>query len=820
MNDSYPFKRIEKKWRKNWEAQGTYRFDPNDKTKSKKYILVMFSYPSEKKLHIGHWWNYGGVDTYSRFLRLRGYNVFEPMGFDAFGLPAENYAIKHGIPPAKTTENSINSIREQLKAIGAMYDWNYEINTSRPEYYKWTQWLFLQLYKTGAAYQKQAPVNWCPDCQTVLANEQVESDGSCERCGTSVIIRDLKQWFFRITDFADELITDLDNIDWPEATKTRQKHWIGRSEGTEIDFRIDGSDKVIHCFTTRPDTLFGVTYIVLAPEHDLVNEITVDSQSDEINEYIAKARILKEYERQATDREKTGVFTGSYAINPATNKKIPIWIADYVLGGYGTGAVMAVPAHDQRDFEFTQKYNLPIKWVIRSANEHDTQFVDHAFEDYGIMYNSGEFNDLRSDDGKKAVTKWLENKKQGRAVVSFRLRDWLISRQRYWGAPIPIVHCPNCGTVPVPEDELPLLLPEKNVDFKPQGSSPLGSCREFIDVKCPKCGISAKRDPDTMDTFVCSSWYYYRYLTPNLNEYAFSEELVNKWLPIDLYVGGPEHATGHLIYARYINKYLKSIGLINYNEPFSKLIHQGIITHKGQRMSKSKGNVVNPDEFVNKYGSDCFRLYLQFMGDFRTGGDWSDEGIVGIRRFQNRIWRLVNNYVDKIVPLESKSYDVEPQYKRLIHYTIREVTQDIENFTFNTAISRLMEFVNEMYKYTADNENVNLSFMKESLNILIILLGPLAPHMAEELWQKLGNNGSLFDQQWPDYNEDAIEKKMVIVVIQVKGKLTEKFSVPKGTSKVEIHKLAMSSKKVIGKITGREVKKVIYIQDKIFNIVV
>ncbi|NQU06868.1 MAG: leucine--tRNA ligase, partial [Calditrichaeota bacterium] len=529
---------------------------------------------------------------------------------------------------------------------------------------------------------------------------------------------------------------------------------------------------------------------------------------------------LKEYERQATDREKTGVFTGAYAINPATNEKIPIWIADYVLGSYGTGAVMAVPAHDQRDYEFTQKYKLPIKWVIKSENKNDAVFTNRAYETYGIMFNSGEFNDLSSDEGKKAVTEWLDRNNNGRAIVKYRLRDWLISRQRYWGAPIPIIHCTECGTVPVPEDKLPLLLPEEGVDFTPHGSSPLGSCKEFIETTCPKCGKPARRDPDTMDTFVCSSWYYLRYLTPHNDEYMLDKKLVDSWLPIDTYIGGPEHATGHLIYIRYIAKYLKSIGIINFDEPFKKLIHQGIITYHGHRMSKSKGDAVNPDELVEKYGSDCFRLYLQFMGDFKAGGDWSDEGIIGIRRFQNRIWRLVENYADKISTLNLDSYDIDSQYKRLLHYTIREVTKDLESFEFNTAISRLMEFVNELYKYTADDEKIKLSYLKDALNTMSILLGPLAPHMSEELWTKLGNEGSLFDQKWPSYDENAITQEMVTIVVQVNGKLTVRLSAPKGTSKSELEKMAMSSEKVVRKVADRVVRKTIHVQDKIFNVVV
>ncbi|MDP8238562.1 MAG: leucine--tRNA ligase [Candidatus Hatepunaea meridiana] len=818
--DSYPFNKIEPKWRKYWEDNHIYESHLDDMSKKKMYVLVMFSYPSEKKIHIGHLWNYGGVDTFSRFKRMQGYNVFEPMGFDAFGLPAENFAIKHGVHPAVTTHNSINSIREQLKQIGAMYDWDREVDTSKPEYYKWTQWLFLQLFKTGAAYRKQAPVNWCPQCQTVLANEQVDADGSCERCGSKVNTRDLEQWFFRITDFADQLLEGLDELDWPEATKSMQRHWIGRSEGTEIDFQLEDSNKKINCFTTRADTLFGVTYIVLAPEHNLVKIITTSEQRKAVEDYITTARRFSDIERLAADRIKTGVFTGAYAVNPANGRRLPVWIADYVLASYGTGAVMAVPAHDQRDFEFTQKYDLPVKWVIEPVNSEEAIYKSQAYETYGVMHNSDQFDGLTSEAGKETVTNWLEEREMGKAAVSYRLRDWLISRQRYWGAPIPIIHCPKCGLIPIPEEDLPVYLPQENVDFTPHGSSPLGSSVEFIETTCPECGEPAKRDPDTMDTFVCSSWYYLRYISTEFNDQAFDRERVDRWLPIDVYIGGPEHATGHLIYARYISRYLNSIGAINCKEPFKKLIHQGIITYNGSRMSKSKGNVVNPDEFVEEYGSDCFRLYLMFMGDFRTGGDWSDEGIVGIKRFQNRVWRLVCAWDRKVKTVSDKTYDVEPELRRLLHYTIKEVTNDLDRFEFNTAISRLMELVNELYRYTSEPEKVDIVFMKVVLNTLALLLGPLAPHLSEELWQRLGNEGSLFNHEWPKWDETAITQDVVTVVIQVNGKLSDRLLVSKGTTKEVITEIALTSDKVKRRIGGKQIKKVVFIPDKVISFVV
>ncbi|NQT34741.1 leucine--tRNA ligase [bacterium] len=828
--DEYPFKKIEPKWRKWWEDNKIHHVNLDDSTEAKKYIVVMFSYPSEKKLHIGHWWNYGGVDAFSRFIRMRGYNVFEPMGFDAFGLPAENYAIKNNVHPAITTRKSVKYIREQLKDIGAMYDWSREVDTSQPEYYKWTQWLFLQLFKTGAAYRKKAPVNWCTDCKTVLANEQVLGNGTCERCENKVITRDMEQWFFRITDFADNLLKGLDDLDWPEATKSMQRHWIGRSEGTDIDFKVVNHDETIHCFTTRPDTLFGVTYIVLAPEHELVVKITTDKQKAEIDAYVEETHRYSDIERLAADREKTGVFTGAYAVNPANGEELQIWVADYVLKTYGTGAVMAVPAHDQRDFEFTQKYNLSVKWVIGTSDPHGTIETDRAFEEYGIMHESGQFDGMTSEMGIEAVNEWLSSRNAGKSTVRYRLRDWLISRQRYWGAPIPVVHCKKCGLIAVPEDELPVLLPEKNVDFTPRGSSPLGSCKEFIETKCPECGGEARRDPDTMDTFVCSSWYFLRYLSTDSQDQAFNPDRINRWMPVDVYIGGPEHATGHLIYARYIIHYLNSIGLIDCKEPFKKLIHQGIINHKGQRMSKSKGNVVNPDPFVEKFGSDCFRLYLMFMGDFRTGGDWSDDGIIGIRRFQNRIWRLflawehVNSSVgvpacDRIMDVSNDLSNVEPNLKRLLNYTIREVTNDLENFDFNTAISRLMELVNELYKQTADKDNVDPAYMKLALRTLTILIGPLAPHMAEELWHRIGNKDSLFNQKWLSYNKDAIRQEEVTIVIQVNGKLTDRLSVIKGTSEEDLKEAALKSEKVKRRMGDKALKRVIYVPNKIINIV-
>ncbi len=832
--ESYPFNEIEKKWRERWEESQVNKIDLQSTNKKKLYALVMFSYPSEKKLHIGHWWNYGGVDTYARFKRMQGYNVFEPMGFDAFGLPAENFAVKHGVHPASTTRNSINLIREQLKQIGAMYDWSKEVDTSKPEYYKWTQWLFLQLYNSGAAYKKRSKVNWCPKCQTVLANEQVD-DGSCERCSTVVTTRDLKQWFFRITDFADDLIDGLDDLDWPEATKTRQKHWIGRSHGTEIEFPVVGHSEKIIAFTTRADTLFGVTYMVLAPEHPLIESITTSDNSEAVTNYLESVKDATDIERLSTAREKSGVFTGAYAINPANNDKIPVWTADYVLGTYGTGAVMAVPAHDQRDFEFATKYHLPIKWVIKSEDDTGDAPTDAAFEEYGMMWNSSQFDGLSTKDGIEQVTEWLASKEAGRLTTNYRLRDWLISRQRYWGAPIPIIYCDTCGTVPVPEDQLPVLLPEDIVDFAPQGNSPLGACEEFMSTPCPKCGGEGRRDPDTMDTFVDSSWYFLRYLSTDCTDKPFDKDRVNQWLPADVYVGGPEHATGHLIYARYITKFLNSQGYIDFDEPAKRMIHQGIITYKGQRMSKSKGNVVNPDSFIEKYGSDCFRMYLMFMGDYTLGGDWSDDGIKGVKRFLNRVWGLVDEWKRGLKDKASKQKNLHEialkrsdEVKFVMHSTIKSVTADFDRFHFNTAIARLMEFVNELYSFTRTHEmsyedtNESLrdyQMLGKALDILVRLLGPLAPHVSEELWRRLGHSESLFEKNWPDWDENALEQDMINIGLLENGKRYESLAVQKDSAEEDAITVAKKSDRFDKRMVGKKIIKTVYVPNQILNFV-
>lgn len=818
MSAEYPFAEIEPKWRLTWEESAAYHTDLS-KTQRKFYGLVMFSYPSALKLHIGHWYNFGPADTYFRWKRMEGYNVFEPMGYDAFGLPAENYAVSQGIHPAITTAESIKAIREQLKQIGAMYDWSREVNTSSPSYYKWTQWLFLVLYKMGLAYRKKAPVNWCNHCQTVLANEQAEG-GICERCENPVTRRDLTQWFFRITDYADRLLEGLDRIDWPRKTKIMQENWIGRSEGTTLSFGIEDRSDGFEVFTTRADTLFGVTYVVFAPEHPLVEEMTTPERRSEVNDYRERVRAATDIERTSVEREKTGVFTGAFALHPLTNERLPVWIADYVLMGYGTGAVMAVPAHDQRDFEFSRKYNLPIRIVIQPEGATlDFKLTDQAYEEPGRMVNSGEFNGLSSEEGKKAVTRKLEEKGFGRFSVNYRLRDWLISRQRYWGAPIPIIHCPRCGEVPVPEDQLPVLLPENIEDFAPKGKPPLAALPEFMNVECPKCGQAAQRDPDTMDTFVCSSWYFLRYLSPERDDVAFDSDLVKAWLPVDQYIGGAEHAVMHLLYARFVTKALYDAGLIHFDEPFTRLRHQGIITHRGEKMSKSRGNVVNPDDFVGQFGSDVFRMYMMFMGDYEQGGDWSDEGIVGIQRFVNRLWRF---YQDHAEPNAAEVRGgLPPELEYTLNYTIQQVTQDLAELHFNTAISRMMELLNVLQTAAASG---SISGLNSVLEVFARILAPFAPHLGEELWHMTqdgaGPQASVFDQPWPDYDQTALIRKTITLVVQINGKVRDRIPIPAGTGSAEAVEYAKKSERLYPYLGSKVIRNVVYVQDKLLSLVV
>ena len=815
----YPHKEVEAKWQKYWEENHVHDTDLNENEKNL-YCLVMFIYPSGAKLHCGHWYNYGPTDSWARFKKLQGYNVFEPMGYDAFGLPAENYAIKTGIHPKDSTETNIADIREQLKKMGCMYDWNAELQTCVPEYYKWNQWLFLQLYKKGLAYRKKAPVNWCPSCNTVLANEQVQADGTCERCGTPVEHKNLTQWFFKITEYADELLDGLQKIDWPEKTKLMQTNWIGKSFGAEIKFDIDGLEESIRVFTTRPDTIFGATYMVLAPEHDLVDKISTEEHKKQIEDYRDAIKSMSEIERTSTVKEKTGVFTGAYAVNPASNKKIPIWIADYVLTTYGTGAIMAVPGQDERDWEFAEKFELPI---VRTV-EPPADFEGKAYTGEGKATNSDFLDGLNIADAKKKITDWLVEKNLGESKINYRLRDWLISRQRYWGTPIPIMYCQKCGEVPVPEDHLPVELPYE-VNFKHDGASPLSTNEEFVNTTCPTCGGPAKRDVDTMDTFVDSSWYYLRYLNPKFSEGMFDSELANKWSPVDQYVGGAEHSTMHLLYARFIHKFIRDIGLVNTDEPFQKLIHQGTITNNGAKMSKSKGNVVNPDKFIENTGSDVFRMYLMFMGPYELGGDWSDTGIVGTERFVQRAYQLFKSYENttKKFPAKEKYLlndlsEIEKGVYRKVNQSVDKYSHEVDNFRFNTAVAVLMELLNELTKNISDCRDDLKTY---SLERFASMIAPVAPHFGEECWSILGNEKSIFKSPVLYTADDAaLSVDEVTIAVQVNGKVRAKLNLPIDSDDTVVKEAAFADDKVKSHTDGKSIVKEIHIKNKIYNIVV
>ncbi|PIP77919.1 MAG: leucine--tRNA ligase [Ignavibacteria bacterium CG22_combo_CG10-13_8_21_14_all_37_15] len=818
----YPFAEIETKWQSYWEKNQVYKTDFS-KTDNKLYTLVMFIYPSGAKLHCGHWYNYGPTDTWARYKKLKGFNVFEPMGYDAFGLPAENFAIKTGIHPYDSTMKNIADIRSQLKNMGCMYDWDAELMTCVPEYYKWNQWLFIQLYKKGLAYRKNAPVNWCTSCNTVLANEQVLSDGNCERCGSQVIQKNLTQWFFKITEYAEELLQGLETINWPEKTKLMQRNWIGKSVGAEIHFKVENSDEIISVFTTRPDTLFGVTYVVLAPEHPLVDKLVTDENKKAVDGYRDQTRRLTEIERTSTVKEKTGVPIGAYAINPVNGERIPIWIADYALLTYGTGCVMAVPAHDERDFEFATKFDLPIRKVILLDGTNAEDELKEAFTETGTMVNSNQFNGFRSDEGKQKIIEYLEVNNFGKRKINFRLRDWLISRQRYWGTPIPVIHCDNCGEVLVDEKDLPVELPY-DVDFKSQGVSPLARNEKFINVKCPKCGADAKREADTMDTFVDSSWYYFRYLNPNFSEGIFDKELTDKFVPVDMYVGGAEHATMHLLYARFIHKFIRDLGLTNSDEPFQTLIHQGTITNSGAKMSKSKGNVVNPDDFTKNVGNDVFRLYLMFMGPFEQGGDWSDKGIAGTERFVQRVYDLFNNFAGAAKEITAKGEydlqnlsDVEKIIYRKINQTIAKYDGELNHFRFNTAIASLMELINELKSLP----NCGKEIQVYTLERLAILLAAIAPHLAEECWQIIGKDKTIFENPiWFYADNDALTEDVANIAVQIGGKLRATIQIPINSDETVVKSIAFADERIIRWLDGKTVVKEIFVKNKIFNIVV
>lgn len=807
---------IDRKWQKKWEDTKLYKFNPENIDK-KLYCLEMFSYPSGAKLHAGHWYNYGPADSWARMKRMQGYEVFHPMGFDAFGLPAENYAIKTGIHPQDSTLQNIKTMERQLKEMGATFDWDYEVITCLPDYYKWTQWVFLQLYKKGLAYRKKAPVNWCPSCKTVLANEQVV-EGTCERCGSEVTKKDLTQWFLKITEYAEELLEKLDELDWPEKTKMMQRNWIGKSDGAEIEFKVDGKDISFKVFTTRADTLYGVTYVVLAPENEIVDQITTDEHRRNVEDYKEYARKQSEIERLSTEKEKTGVFTGAYAIHPITGEKVPIWISDYVLATYGTGCVMAVPAHDERDYMFAKKYDLPIKRVIKGKDGEDDSL---PFVEYGILVDSGDFTGSKSEYARLEIVKILEKEGKGSLKVNYRLRDWLVSRQRYWGAPIPIIHCEKCGLVPVPEEDLPVLLPY-NVEFSPDGESPLKKSEEFMNTTCPKCGGKALRDPDTLDTFVDSSWYFLRYPDNKNDKEPFNKELIDKMLPVDKYIGGAEHACMHLLYARFVTKALRDLGYLDFDEPFKSLIHQGIILGPdGNKMSKSRGNTISPDEYINEYGSDVFRMYLMFGFAFTEGGPWNDDGIKAMSRFIQRIERLIDKFIedkDKSGKDEISKDEKELNYVR--NYTIKSVTEDAEKFQFNTAIARIMELVNALYKYDGEVENKNMKLYEETIADLIRLLAPFAPHFSEEIWERMGYSYSVFNQKWPEYDKKALVKDTVEIAIQVNGKVRGRIEISSDAAEKEIQDKALAVESIKQFIEGKEIKKVVVVKNRLVNIVV
>jgi len=814
----------DRKWQKKWADTGLYKFNPDAEGK-KLYCLEMFSYPSGANLHLGHWYNYSLTDSWSRMKRMQGYNVFHPMGFDAFGLPAENYAIKTGIHPQDSTMKNIETMEKQLREMGATFDWDYELATCKPEYYKWNQWFFIQLYKKGLAYRKNAPVNWCPSCQTVLANEQV-IDGRCERCDSEVVHKHMTQWFFKITEYAQELLDCIPDLDWPEKTKKIQTNWIGRSEGSQVALYVEkdgkqltdenGAPVKLEVFTTRVDTFMGITYVVVAPESELCDALTTDECRESVEAYKKATMKVTDIDRMSTTREKTGVFTGSYAIHPLNGRKVPIWAADYVIAGYGTGVVMAVPAHDERDFDFAHKYGMDIIRVVQSAPgvEDELPYVEKK----GVLVNSGEFDGLEMHEAMDAIVNKLAETGMGEKKVNFRLRDWLISRQRYWGTPIPMIHCPECGVVPVPEEDLPVLLPY-NVEFTPDGESPLAKCDEFINCKCPKCGGNAKRDPDTMDTFVDSSWYQFRYPDNRNDKEMFNKDKINRMCPVDKYVGGAEHASMHLLYARFFTKAMRDMGLLDFDEPFQSLVHQGVILGAdGVKMSKSRGNTVMPDDYIEKYGSDVFRTYLGFGFSYVDGGPWNDEGLQAIVKFIRRIERLAPEMAavtDKTLP-EFGAAEKDLNYA--VNYAIKSATTDIDRFQFNTAIARMMELLNAIGKYQ-QTKDANPAMARYAFEKLILLLSPFAPHFTEETWEQLGNEYSIFNQKWPEYDESALVLDTIEIAVQINGKVQFKLDIPADADQAAVEEMVKQDSRLPEFLNGRQIVKFIYVKGRLANIV-
>lgn len=822
MNERYNFREIEKKWQKYWADNNTFKMEEKPDME-KYYVLEMFPYPSGK-LHMGHVRNYSIGDVVARFKNMQGYNVLHPMGFDSFGLPAENAAIKHGVAPDIWTWDNIHEMEEQLSELGLSYDWEREVCTCHPDYYKWMQWIFIQFYKKGLAYKKENPVNWCPDCQTVLANEQVV-DGVCERCGAPVGKKNLSQWYFKITDYAERLLKNLDILDgWPNKVKVMQKNWIGKSVGAEVDFAIKDDERKLKIFTTRVDTLFGVTYMVLAPEHPYVNSLVEGTEYEQaVNEYIDRCQHMSDIERTSTSNEKTGVFIGKYAINPVNGKEVPIYISDYVLMGYGTGAIMAVPAHDERDFDFATKFGLDIIPVVDPGNpDIDVNNLKEAFVAEGTMINSGKFDGMNNREAIKKVIEWVEEEGIGKATVNYRLRDWLISRQRYWGTPIPMIHCEHCGWVPEKEENLPVLLPT-DIEFTGKGESPIATSKTFVDTVCPVCGAPAKREIDTMDTFLDSSWYFLRYCDPKNENEIFDKEKVKYWMNVDQYIGGVEHAILHLMYARFFQMALYDLGLVTDEEPFRNLLTQGMVNKDGKKMSKSLGNVVSPAEILEKYGADTARLFILFAAPPEKELDWSDAGVEGSFRFLNRVYRLVyetvQKYGFKTTEFEIRN-DNDKQLNYMANYAVKKVSDDAGGrFQFNTAISTIMEFVNELYRYK-ELPDVNEGLINACIEKLVLILSPFTPHVCEEMWEYLGHTGSLYNVGWPEYDESALVKDSVEIVIQINGKVKEKMSVASGLGRDELQKTVMESEAAVKAVDGRNIVKVIAVPDKLVNIVV
>ncbi len=823
MEERYDAKTVEDRWQRDWSGRKTFSVT-EDEAKPKYYCLEMFPYPSGR-IHMGHVRNYSIGDVVARYKRMRGFNVLHPMGWDSFGLPAENAAIKHGVPPGTWTIENIAFMRDkQLKRMGLSYDWDREVTTCLPEYYRWNQWLFLKMYEKGLAYKKLSYVNWCPSCATVLANEQVE-DGLCWRCSSVVNHRELEQWFFKITAYAEELLASCDSLSgWPERVLTMQRNWIGKSVGVEVEFTVEGSGEKLAIFTTRPDTLYGVTFMSVAPEHPLVEKLISDKpQAEEVRAFCQRVMRLDKAARTDESQEKEGVFTGAYAINPLNGDRVPVWVGNFVLMEYGTGAIMSVPAHDQRDFEFAKKYGIPVRVVIQNGKgDLDSASMQDAYTIEGRMVNSGPFDGTPSGQGKEKVADYVEQKKFGKRTVNWRLRDWGVSRQRYWGTPIPVIYCDSCGTVPVPEKDLPVLLPE-DVQLTGKGSSPLAESPLFRETNCPKCGGSARRETDTMDTFVDSSWYFLRYCSPKDTAAPFNKKAAAYWMNVDQYIGGIEHAVLHLLYARFFTKVIRDLGLYDGDEPFKNLLTQGMVIKDGAKMSKSKGNVVDPDSIINKYGADTARLFSLFAAPPEKDLEWSDQGVDGSHRFLHRVWAVVYRFGSRVAGIKTAGPEARgDKLFRKTHQTIKKVTEDIERqFQFNTAIAAMMELVNELYEYTSKEVSADkLPVVKASLEALTLLLAPFAPHFAEELWAGLGHQPSVAAAAWPVHDPEAIKESEITVVVQVNGKVRSKLTLTAGLSDKEIEAAALADPKIMDNLAGKTPKKVIVVQGKLVNVVV